>query len=455
MPLGAVLAVKLDANALGADGGTLVLSPSLAEGRMTLDVTNAGRALDAAVVELVVPEILAISGDVCIGGIWAGGTTRLRCTLGPLDAGATRMLALEVVALPDAPLTLTTLPATLTATVGATSHVVDADLDVQVDTERAQLRARFEGQYRAYEIGAPTIHCATNDRTCLGQAAGNANNDSVNGRVVLDGLNGRPLSTSTLTLPEGARVVGAYLTWGASYPGLPPGDATSRGGGTFLAPGGTGTSRTALDVRGSSRLASDSLGANPLGGRDFFQSAADVTDFVRTVIDVDPDARTGGWSFVPDVAPGTGSALFGGWSLTVVVEEPGAPVSDVRVYDALDLVSGTGSMDVRFAADVASDVRLGATVWEGDRGSNILGDYVRLDDRPLVPLGGLGQSNNAFDSTATGFSPAGVTGSVNSFGVDVRGFGSSAVGAGTSTLTFGTTQDTYALASFTLTLTPR
>src|SRR5690606_20750135 len=140
---------------------------------------------------------------------------RLRCTLGPLDAGATRMLALEVVALPDAPLTLTTLPATLTATVGATSHVVDADLDVQVDTERAQLRARFEGQYRAYEIGAPTIHCATNDRTCLGQAARNANNDTVNGRVVLDGVNGRPLSTSTLTLPEGARVVGAYLTWGA------------------------------------------------------------------------------------------------------------------------------------------------------------------------------------------------------------------------------------------------
>src|SRR5699024_10986175 len=142
-------------------------------------------------------------------------------------------------------------------------------------------------------------------------------------------------------------------------------------------PGGTGTSRTALDVRGSSRLASDSLGANPLGGRDFFQSAADVTDFVRTVIDVDPDARTGGWSFVPDVAPGTGSALFGGWSLTVVCEEPGAPVSDVRVYDALDLVSTSGSMSVVFATDVASDVRLGATVWEGDRG--LPGDSVKHD----------------------------------------------------------------------------
>lgn len=452
MPLGAALAVRLDADAPGADGSTLVLSPSLAEGRMTLKVTNAGRALDAAVVELVIPDILAVTGDRCMGSRWVGGTTTLRCILGPVDAGETRALDLDVTTLPEAPLTLTTLPATLIATVGTTSHEVDAYIGVQVDTEHAQLRARFEGRYRVYEIGAPTIHCATSDRTCLGQAVGNANNDTVNGRVVLDGVNGRPLSTSTLSLPEGARVVGAYLTWGASYPGLPPGDATSRGRGTFLAPGGSGTSRTALDVRGSSRLASDSLGANPLGGRDFFQSTADVTDFVRTVIDVDADARTGGWSFVPDVAPGTGSALFGGWSLTVVVEEPGAPVSDVRVYDALDLVSGTGSMDVRFAADVASDVRLGATVWEGDRG--LPGDYVKHDGVALTPLGGLALPSNAFDSTATGFAPAEVNRAVNSFGVDVRGFGATAVAAGTSTLTFGTEGDSYALASFSLTLTP-
>lgn len=448
VPLGRALAVELDA---GTTQGTLVLRSTENAGTAattTLDVTNPGRALDAVVVEIKVPQSLTVVGEDCVGSAQVDGTTILRCVFPTLEAGGSHSVKLRVQAVAGAPLTLTRLPVTLTATVGATSHEVASGVDVQIDTERAALRDRFQGSYRAYEIGAPTIHCAVGARTCLQQAAGNVNNDAVSDRVVLDGQSGRPLSTSSLTLPAGARVVGAYLTWGASYPGAVPGDDASRARGTLIGPDGV-----AVPVAGRSRLASTALDGATLGGRDYVQGTADVTAEVRRATERAAGTGAETWSFVPEVPPRTAAALFGGWSLTVVVEEPGAPRADVRIYDALEILSGSTTSEVSFVVDEASDVRLGVTVWEGDRG--ITGDKVTLDGAPLLPVGGLANPDNAFDSTATGFAVPGVAGPVNSFGVDVRGFAPATVAAGTRTLTFGTSGDAFALAAFTLTLTPR
>ncbi|MGW9346589.1 RNA polymerase sigma factor, sigma-70 family [Nocardiopsis flavescens] len=201
-------------------------------------------------------------------------------------------------------------------------------------------------------------------------------------------------SSAVWNLPEGGRVRWAGLYFSA---------AGSHGAHTARIKGPAEDvyhTVTATDVRSAE-----------LPGFPAYQAFADVTGLVR--------AQGGGQWWVGDIPALEGRALYAGWSLVVVVEDPA-----IGSYNQAMVLDETGavfhdSTGLRFPvsgllpASVAAQVDVVA--WEGD--ADLGGDRVTVDGAVAAPVAGYGTADNVFVGSARG-----AVGDPMAFGTDVVRF---------------------------------
>jgi len=237
---------------------------------------------------------------------------------------------------------------------------------------------------------------------CLGQ-----NNNDLNMRYVnVDPGSGRFNSSSaTLSIPSDARVLHAYLYWGADLaPGVnnPDGDA---------APGGRNPNTNELWKR--VRLRVDGGAYTPIDAEDplrngqwagvaswyssvgnwpgfAYQVRADVTNEVRAGVQTTRRRGRAGAKLtaitVANVQAGQGFNRHAGWTLFVAWESPTAPWRNLSLFDGFDFVQVQGGQQLvvgplnftGFRTPASGPVEAHVTTWayEGDRG--ITGDYLAL-----------------------------------------------------------------------------
>ena len=198
-------------------------------------------------------------------------------------------------------------------------------------------------------------------------------------------------SSATWQSPEGGSVrwAGLYFSGGGA-----PDAATARIKGPGMA---AYTEVAAADTR-----------VADLPGYPAYQAFADVTDLVR--------AQGGGEWWVADVPAREGRAAYAGWSLVVVMEDPG-----IGSYNQAMVLDETGAVfqdpvGLGFPVSGLLPASVPAVVdviaWEGD--DELHGDQVTLDGRVLVPQGGHATGDNAFVGSARG-----AVGDPMAFGTDV------------------------------------
>ncbi|MFL1380717.1 sigma-70 family RNA polymerase sigma factor [Nocardiopsis protaetiae] len=201
-------------------------------------------------------------------------------------------------------------------------------------------------------------------------------------------------SSATWTLPEGGRVRWAGLYFSA---------AGSHGSHTARIKGPAEDiyhTVTATDVRSAE-----------LPGFPAYQAFADVTGIVR--------AQGGGQWWVGDVPAMQGRALYAGWSLVVVLEDP-----SIGSYNQAMVLDETGAVfhdasGLRFPVSGLLPASVPAQVdviaWEGD--ADLGGDRVTVDGAVAAPVGGHGTADNAFTGSARG-----AVGEPLAFGTDIVRF---------------------------------
>ena len=217
-------------------------------------------------------------------------------------------------------------------------------------------------------------------------------------------------SSATLTVPSGARVVKAFLYWGAD---LSEGvNRPTTNPPSYAAPGGadpnTNTQWKKADLRvgSGSYTTIDATAADRTGdwkgiaswynqpGQDpgfAYQVRSDVTSEVNAGLTatrrrarsarVDPLTVT-----VANVQAGHGYNRHGGWNLLVVWQTPTAAYRDITIFDGFDFVQVQGGQQLvvgplnftGFSTPASGKVDAHVTTWtyEGDRG--ITGDYMAL-----------------------------------------------------------------------------
>ncbi len=244
-------------------------------------------------------------------------------------------------------------------------------------------------------------------------------------------------SAAALTLPAGASVLYAQLSWGAR---------TQNGTGGADAPSGP-VGQMRLRVAGSASYqtitASNVYGNTPSISDGMYHTFADVTSLVQ--------AAGSGTYWGANVRAATGADRYAGWSLVVVTSDPAQPLRDLTVFNGFAIVDSPAGQSIRLSGFLAPEfgtvnASVGVVSYEGDLG--VTGDQMRLDSVPLsdaaVPL------NNFFNS---GNSALGVANStrtpadVNMFGFDVKTVAADGVldnGATSATVNLTTSLDTYA-----------
>jgi large repetitive protein len=217
-------------------------------------------------------------------------------------------------------------------------------------------------------------------------------------------------SSATLTVPSGARVVKAFLYWGAD---LSEGvNRPTTNPPSYAAPGGadpnTNTQWKKADLRvgSGSYTTIDATAADRNGdwkgiaswynqpGQDpgfAYQVRSDVTSEVNAGLTAtrrrarsaraDPLTVT-----VANVQAGHGYNRHGGWNLLVVWQTPTAAYRDITIFDGFDFVQVQGGEQLvvgplnftGFSTPASGKVDAHVTTWtyEGDRG--ITGDYMAL-----------------------------------------------------------------------------
>ncbi|WP_017571039.1 hypothetical protein, partial [Nocardiopsis halotolerans] len=203
-------------------------------------------------------------------------------------------------------------------------------------------------------------------------------------------------SSATWELPEGGRVRWAGLYFSAA--GTP--DApTVRVRGPGMAAYRT---VTATDTRSAA-----------LPGYPAYQAFAEVTELVR--------AQGGGEWWVGDAPAREGPGLYAGWSLVVVLEDPGVDTrNQAMVLDDTRVVfggDGEATFEVSGLLPAAVPAQIDVVAWEGD--PDLGGDRVTVDGTPVVPVGGHRRADNAFTGSARG-----AVGDPLTFGTDVVRFDS-------------------------------
>jgi uncharacterized repeat protein (TIGR01451 family) len=256
------------------------------------------------------------------------------------------------------------------------------------------------------------------DNTSTAEPCLNRNNNDENMRYVnVDPSNGHfNSSTATLTLPADARVVQAYLYWGADLArGVNNGSADGAPGGETpwdpaQSPSGTNHEWTTALMRVGSGSYTTVDARAPLrdgvwqgiaswystpGNRPGFayQVRANVTPEVDSGL---ASARTRRRSSgradkilsvtVADVQAGRGYNRHAGWTLLVAYELPSAPWRNLTLYDGFAYVQVQGGQELvvgplnetgfETPASGRVDAHVATWTYEGDR--SILGDYFAL-----------------------------------------------------------------------------
>ncbi|MFI2753755.1 sigma-70 family RNA polymerase sigma factor [Cellulomonas sp. P22] len=403
-------------------------------GRVAFTVTSSGNHPADAVTALVsLPahvraELGGTSGSTT--GCTAVSPRLVSCDLGTLDPGAVVPVVVGARALGagsgDVVVTVS----------GGTGDPVTGRAPAKVASGGLSPRFVSEAGWAVTQVGAPLLTC-TDGVNCTRALAGTASLDN-NGHVMrpLNAAGGAYVSSSTqLDAPADREIAFAGLYWSAN-----------RGSGDVFrgdlecvrlrAPG----EKTYTDVEGEvlAEVTDDS-------GRTYYQSFADVTDQVRA-------GGAGTWALADAAVAATRRdpvpTYYAGWALVVVYAEVGTGTA--TVYDGGAWVGSRPSdaPSFTFAAEVGATARIGVVAWEGDRGTT--GDQLRLNGTALTwRSSGAGPgltsaANNAFDSTATGWSQP------NSLGVDVKAFGDTVLTTPLSTLTPTTTGDQYLIGAVTV-----
>lgn len=276
-------------------------------------------------------------------------------------------------------------------------------------------------------------------------------------------------SSARLTVPAGAEVRYAVLTWGGHT-----GEYRAAGGGTSairscnvigqqyaaqfptsLPPAPAAASPEAqapgLQIGGGARVevvpdavTRDSLAAWPTSSDRFYTGIADVTALLRAAAPAgDVDVT------VSNVWAPAGVNCAGGWGLTVVWAFDAPQPGVIEYANRVSVHAGhvrQGSADAPSSVQVSgfeaasSTNRVGIVAYEGDRGH--VGDRFSINGTDVPEPTGFGTLNDYFVSAANGStSPAWPV----NFSVDVNELGTSLVPAGSTdaTLGFRTNGDGY------------
>jgi uncharacterized repeat protein (TIGR01451 family) len=212
-------------------------------------------------------------------------------------------------------------------------------------------------------------------------------------------------SSATLSLPANARVVRAYLYWGADLArGVDNGpEAGAPGGETpsanplwrraLLRVGGAAyVSVDATDPARDGEWAGVASWYSQPGNRPGFayQVRADVTDELRAGVQASKRRGRAGTQLtdvtVANVQAGRGYNRHAGWTLFVAWESPSAAWRNLTLFDGFDFVQVQGGQQLvvgplnftgfRTPASGAVDAHVTTWAYEGDR--SITGDYLAL-----------------------------------------------------------------------------
>ncbi|MCE7005222.1 DUF11 domain-containing protein [Kibdelosporangium philippinense] len=240
-------------------------------------------------------------------------------------------------------------------------------------------------------------------------------------------------SSASPELPKGAKVEYARLNWGGNTGVFA--DSTvkmcqSRESETpAVLPGGAPSQPIRLTVGSSTKdVTPTTFRVDPpgthRGSSQLYSASADVTAAFMT--ETKPVTVANVWT-------PKGFGCVGGWSLTLVYSEPGAPKRQVFVYDGhvrQNTGDETTTLQVNGFRAATPEARIELTAYEGDWG--IGGDQFLVNKA--------GQGENFFVSQANG--------SPNNFSVDARTLTAPIlVGATTLDLGFTTTGDSYLVQS--------
>ncbi|WP_372968591.1 beta strand repeat-containing protein, partial [Microbacterium sp.] len=322
---------------------------------------------------------------------------------------------------------------------------------------------------------ACTATTATTNGTCADlHAASSTNAQNVNDNFVMtqtnavSGFTGNS-SSATITVPAGATVVKAFLTWSANT-GVYTGDtrrlcaqySAARGVATMPTGSATGyTSRAIqLKVAGAAvvNVAPQSMLVDPASQATalYYSGSADVTSAFAGVPTGSAVTVSAGNIWTP-----TGAGCYAGWSLNVVydygtfIPDNPASVPHNIIYYEGHVRQGANDADLTVAFNgftaVAAGTRAGFTLFEGDR--NITGDtaeYSRGGSTPYTEIANAaGAADNVGISRAVGsVRYAGTAGTAfTNQSVDVATVGLTNVVAGDTTvnLRLGTSGDSFLL----------
>jgi hypothetical protein len=238
-------------------------------------------------------------------------------------------------------------------------------------------------------------------------------------------------SSATLTMPAGAQVLLARLTWGGSV---------LAGGGGSPAPDGPARDVVVLGgpATGPVSVVATSLSPDPTAN-DRYMASTDVTAVVQ--------ANGPGTYTVANVQTGTGRTVFGGWALQVVYRDPAAPLRLVALSDQIATVNRGGRTSLTIPGLAASSVDRPSTL----SFAAVEGDYGLLPEAALANGVALANPLNAVNNplNSSNSSPAArVPSFVNNFGFDVDQFAVTvAAGATEVVIDISSSQDRFRLGA--------
>ncbi len=228
------------------------------------------------------------------------------------------------------------------------------------------------------------------------------NNDKAMKYVNVDPVGTSPKrfnsSTATVSVPAGARVVRAFLYWGADLARGVTSDSAADG-----APGGENPStntawRTAFLKTGAgsyTMIDAQQPGRDGLwkgieswynqpGNRPGFayQVRADVTNEIRAALASTNSVN----ATVANVQAGKGNNRHGGWTLVVVWENDTAAWRNLTLFDGFDFVQVSGGQELvvgplqfkGFQTASSGPVDAHVTTWTYEADRSIVGDYMSL-----------------------------------------------------------------------------
>jgi hypothetical protein len=362
----------------------------------------------------------------------------LSCTLPVLAAGATSEGLIQLTLDVPAGATITLTP---TISDGSGPPVTGVPLVITVQPQPAGVSDLFVDRADLASLGNAVLTCDPADNFCVQARDTPATtppgqvDKSARPMVYVD-VDTDPTtfnsSTATLTMPSGAEVLLARLTWGG---------AVQAGGGGVPAP--DSAARDVVLLRGPAAptpvpVTATALSPDP-AATDRYTASADVTAVVQ--------AGGAGAYTVANLQTGTGRTVFGGWALQVVYRDPAAPLRLVVLSDQITTVNRGGSASLTLPGLVPSAVDRPSTLSfvavEGDYG--LLPETTSANGVPLAnPVNPVDNPLNSSISSPAARVPA----YVNNFGFDVDQFAMTLVAGATEVLIdIASSQDRFRLGA--------